>query len=187
MPRIAGLCVVLLLAAAGVIAALLPGTPHVAVHRAALPAKVDSVQAVGLVDLGPPGPGGAAATSPETLLASAAGPSFTPVRQAEPGWNADQMAGGTYIFIDISTGMCLASAAGGAAVLQRCNLGYAQRWRRQDADTRGYWQLRNAGTGRCLTVATAIPAGGHDDLHARLERCGTQQDWHQRITFSPTY
>jgi hypothetical protein len=187
VPRIAGVGVVLLLASAGAIAALLPGQPHTAARRATPPATVEGIQAVGLVDSGPPVPGGGAA-APRTLVALPAGLGFIPGQQAAPGWTADQMAGGTYIFIYISNGQCLASAAGRrAAVLQRCNLGYGQRWRRQDGDTGGYWQLRNAGNGRCLTAGTAIAAGGHDDLTARLEPCRAQLRWPQRLTFAPVY
>jgi hypothetical protein len=201
--RIAGIGVVLLLAATGIIASLVASHPHVTPRgtalpagRAAPPARVASVQEVGLVSPGPAaaagGAAGAAAAPAETLLKSGSGLAFALVEQPTPEWTADQMVGGTYIFIYISDGMCLSSAGRGvtghgAAVLQRCNLGYAQRWRRQEADARGYWQLRNAGDGRCLTLADAVPAAGPGRFRAELAPCGGQQDWRQRVTFSPIY
>jgi hypothetical protein len=79
------------------------------------------------------------------------------------------------------------AAAGVAVVLRRCDLGAAQRWQRQAADARGYWRLRNTGDGRCLTLANASPAGGQGAFSADLSPCGIQQDWRQRVTFSPIY
>jgi Ricin-type beta-trefoil lectin domain-like len=197
-PRIAGIGVVLLLAGTGIIANLVAAKPQVTVRHVALPGKVESVQEVGLVSAGPPAAANMAAAPAQTLLKLPSGLAFVSARQAVPEWTADQLAGGTYVFIYISDGMCLASAdgqvAGGrvtggrvTAVVRRCNLGYAQRWLRQDADTRGYWQLRNAADSRCLTLANAVPAGGQNAFRADLAPCGAQQDWRQRFTFSPIY
>jgi Ricin-type beta-trefoil lectin domain-like len=188
-----------MLAGTGVIASLVAGKPHVTPHHVALPARVEAVQEVGLLNAGPPAPADATAAPAQTLMKLPSGLAFAPPRQAGPQWTADQMAGGTFIFIYIQDGMCLSSAADRpatgsraarrriAVVLQRCNLGAAQRWQRQDADARGYWRLRNAGDRRCLTLASASPAGGQGAFSADLSPCGIQQDWRQRVTFSPIY
>jgi Ricin-type beta-trefoil lectin domain-like len=208
-PRIAGAGVVLMLAGIGVVASLVAGRTHVTPHHIALPGKVQAVQEVGLLNAGPPAPAGGTAAPAQTLMKLPSGLAFAPPRQAGPQWTADQMAGGTFIFIYIQDGMCLSSAADRpaadsraadsraadsragrrriAVVLRRCNLGAAQRWQRQDADARGYWRLRNAADRRCLTLASASPAGGQGAFSADLSPCGIQQDWRQRVTFSPNY
>lgn len=203
-PRIAGAVVVLMLAGTGVIASLVAGKPHATLHHFALPGRVEAVQVVGLLNAGPPAPAGATAAPAQTLMKLPSGLAFAPPGQAGPQWSADQMAGGTFIFIYIQDGMCLSSAADRpaadsraadsraarrriAVVLRRCNLSAAQRWQRQDADARGYWRLRNAGDRRCLTLASASPAGGQGAFSADLSPCGIQQDWRQRVTFSPIY
>src|SRR6266568_3887965 len=111
MPRIAGTGVVLLLAGTGVVAGLVAGSPHVTARHVVLPTKVQGAHEVGLVNAGPPKPAGQAAAPPRTLLKSRSGLAFA-VRQVALEWTADQMAGGTYIFIYISDGSCLSSAAG---------------------------------------------------------------------------
>ena len=198
-----------MLAGTGVIASLVAGKPHVTLHHFALPGRVEAVQVVGLLNAGPPAPAGATAAPAQTLMKLTSGLAFAPPRQAGPQWSADQMAGGTFIFIYIQDGMCLSSAADSTAadstaadsraadsraarrriavVLRRCNLGAAQRWQRQDANARGYWRLRNAGDRRCLTLASAGLAGGQGAFSADLSPCGIQQDWRQRVTFSPIY
>ncbi len=202
-PRIAGTGVVLLLAGTGVVASLVPGSPHVTARHVVLPSRVQGVHEIGLVNAGPPEPAGQAAAPARTLLKSRSGLAFAAVRQVAPEWTADQMAGGTYIFIYISDGSCLSSAArrgrasggqasgtrasGTRAVTTRCDLGYAQRWRRQQGNTHGYWQLRNLGDGRCLTLGGASPAAGLGSFSAELAPCGAQGDWRQQITFSPMY
>lgn len=203
MPRIAGTGVVLLLAGTGVVASLVPRSPHVAARHVVLPSRVQGVHEIGLVNAGPPEPAGQAAAPARTLLKSRSGLAFAAVRQVAPEWTADQMAGGTYIFIYISDGSCLSSAArrgrasggqasgtrasGTRAVTTRCDLGYAQRWRRRQGNTQGYWQLRNLGDGRCLTLGGASPAAGLGSFSAELAPCGAQGDWRQQITFSPMY
>ncbi len=198
LPRIAGTGVVLLLAGTGVIASLVGGDPHVTARHGVPPARVQGAHEVGLVSAGPPGPAGQAAAPAQTLLKSRSGLAFATVRQVAPEWTADQMAGGTYIFIYISDGSCLSSAAlrgrarrgrasGTMAVTTRCDLGYSQRWRRQQGGTQGYWQLRNIGDGRCLTLGGASPAAGQGSFSAELMPCGAPADWHQQITFSPIY
>jgi hypothetical protein len=115
LPRLVGIAIVVLLAGGGVLAYLLAAKPPAPVHVARLPTRVLSVQTVGLVVPGPPAAGGNNAL--EMLLDSRAGLAFAPVPPSslvtgDPEWTADQMAGGTYIFIYIPSGQCLGSAAG---------------------------------------------------------------------------
>jgi hypothetical protein len=190
VPRIVGISVVLLLAVVGVIAVLRPAKPHATAPRhVTLPsARVEGVQTIGIVAAGLPGPAGSAAPAPDTLVAPAASVAFAPGQQSAPAWTADQMAGGAYIFINLANGQCLAPAArGGAAVLQKCNLGNAQRWQRENANTAGFAQLRNAQDGRCLTITSTIPAAGPDDFTAGLQPCSAQPGPQQLMTFSPTF
>jgi hypothetical protein len=198
VPRIAGTGVVLLLAGTGVVASLVTGSQHVTARHVVLPTRVLSAHEVGLANAGPSGPSGPsgqAAVPYRTLLKSRSGLAFAAVRQVAPEWTADQMAGGNYIFIYIADGTCLSSlarrgrgrAAAGQAVTMRCHLGYAQRWRRQQGGTQGYWQLRNLADGRCLALGGADPAAGQGSFSAQLAPCGAQRDWRQQITFSPMF
>jgi hypothetical protein len=196
-PRIAGTGVVLLLAGTGVVASLATGSQHVTARRVVLPTRVLSARDVGLANAGPSGPAAQAVAPYRTLLKSRSGLAFAEVRQVAPEWTADQMAGGTYIFIYIADGTCLSSlarrgrsrgrAAAGQAVTMRCHLGYAQRWRRRQGGTQGYWQLRNLADGRCLALGGADPAAGTGSFSAQLAPCGAQRDWRQQFTFSPMF
>ena len=89
---------------------LVVGEPRPA-RRAALPTRVLGTQAIGLVNPGPPPQAGASA-DPQTFLASRSDLSFVTAEQAGADWTADQMAGGTYIFIYLPNGLCLAVLAG---------------------------------------------------------------------------
>ncbi len=65
------------------------------------------MQTVGMASPGPGSDGSA-----ELLLASPHGLAFTPAKPTQlpasfPEWTADQMVGGGYIFIYISSGRCL--------------------------------------------------------------------------------
>jgi hypothetical protein len=178
-----------LLAAAGVTAYLvIDGTGRT---DAPLPTQVLSTQAIGLVNPGPAGPADPASTGTTgagtaagTLLASGAGVTFGTAAQADPQWTADQMAGGTYIFIYLANGgLCLASPAlPGPAVLERCDLAANQRWSRQGltigAAGTDYWQLRNTADSRCLT------AGNLAGEAAQIEPCQTPPGWAQLVTFA---
>jgi hypothetical protein len=182
----AGAGLAVLLAAAGVTAYLIADRGN---SDGPLPTHVLGTQAIGLIN---PGPAGASATSSAgasqaagALLASRAGLTFSASAQPGARWTADQMAGGTYIFIYLSNGLCLASPAlpGTAAVLRHCNLEADQRWIRQEltVSTSGtdYWQLRNVADGRCLTAANG-PAG----QAAQVRPCQAEPGWNQLVTFA---
>lgn len=195
--RLSGAGLAVLLAAAGVTAYLFVdppgGTPDVP-----LPTQVLSTQPVGLVNPGPAGPADPAATGPASaipgakgtaaaagsLLAAGSGLTFSTSAQSDAEWTADQMAGGTYIFIYLANGgLCLASPASpGPAVLERCNLAASQRWRRQHptagAGGTDYWQLRSTANSLCLT------AGALTGAAAQLEPCQAPPGWGQLISFA---
>lgn len=183
MARLTGAGLAILLAAIGVATYLIVGAAHARRDASELPTKVLSTQAVGLVNPGP----GQAGDQPEMLLATRGALSFTSDGQAGANWTADQMSGGTYIFIYLPNGLCLGSGRGATAALQRCSLQASQRWvaQRQTTGTDGvdYSQLRNLSDGRCLTAVTAAGAGSSAPATARLERCQAAPDWHQQIAF----
>jgi Ricin-type beta-trefoil lectin domain-like len=178
-PRLAGTGFAILLAGAGLAAYLIVGGAHASQDAAVLPTRVLGTQAIGLVNPGPPA-GGTPAT--ETLLATRSGLTFRVVGQVGADWTADQMAGGTYIFIYLPNGLCLASAEASsrpsAVALARCNLEAGQRWRRLHlvvaAGGLDYWQLSNLADGRCLTAAGSA---------ARLEPCQASPGWRQQVAF----
>jgi hypothetical protein len=181
-----------LLAAAGVTAYLI--VDGVGRSDAPLPTRVLSTQAIGLVS---PGPAGTASAGPSstgnspdtgTLLASGTGLTFSAPAQSEAEWTADEMAGGTYIFIYLAnSALCLASPAQpgpaqpGPALLQRCDLAANQRWTRLGptigAGGVDYWQLRNLADSQCLT------AGDLAGEAARQEPCQLTPIWSQLVTF----
>jgi hypothetical protein len=192
--RLAGIGFVVLLAGGGVAVYLLTGQGHAAKHDSRPSGRVASVQTVGLVTTAPAGQAGTSAVT-ELLLASPQGVTFSAVKRTAlpagyPEWTADQMAGGSYIFIYISTGRCLSSTGRQAAALQQCDLSERQRWTRQyhstDASGQDYWQLRNASDGRCLTVGGPVTAGGGASA-AELQRCGAGLSWRQLIAFLSAY
>jgi hypothetical protein len=190
LPRLTGLVVGILVAAAAVTAyvvAFHPATPH---RTPPLPSRVVSYQTVGLVTAATQ-PG---ATSSQLLqLHSENGAlDFSPVAQAQqtegsPQWTADLMGGATYIFIYLPTGQCL-SAAGSAGqpklVLRHCNLGSAQRWRRAPAavmtDGHAFYQYANMGDGDCLTQTGELPG---PTFGASLSACATPQPANQLLAF----
>jgi hypothetical protein len=185
MARLTGAGLAILLAGVGVAAYLIVGGSHARPDASELPAKVLGTQAVGLVNPGP-APSGA---DPQMLLllATRDGLSFTSAGQVGANWTADQMSGGTYIFIYLPNGLCLGSARGTPAALQRCSLQANQRWapERQVTGANGvdYSQLRNLSDGRCLTAVAAAGAASSAPTTARLERCQAAPDWHQLIAF----
>jgi hypothetical protein len=189
LARLAGAGLVVLLAAAGVSAYLIVDHGN---GDAPLPTQVLGTQAIGLVNPGPAGLAGASAPAGTSqaagsLLASRAGLTFSAAGQASAQWTADQMAGGTYIFIYLTNGLCLGSPAlpGTAPVLQRCSLAAAQRWLRQDltVSTGGtdYWQLRNAADGQCLTAGNGAGSAGQA---AQVRLCEAPPSWNQLVTFA---
>jgi hypothetical protein len=183
MARLTGAGLAILLAGIGVATYLIVGGGHARPDAAELPTKVLSTQAVGLVNPGP----GQAGGQPEMLLATRGRLSFTGAGQFGANWTADQMSGGTYIFIYLPNGLCLGSGHGTTAALQRCSLQAGQRWvsQRQTTGTNGveYSQLRNLSDGRCLTAVAAAGAASSAPATARLERCQAAPDWHQLIAF----
>ena len=183
MARLTGAGLAILLAGVGVAAYLIVGGNHANQDASELPTKVLNTQAVGLLNPGP-APSGA---QPQTLLAARGGLSFTGAGQVGANWTADQMSGGTYIFIYLPNGLCLGSGHGTTAALQRCSLQAGQRWvsehRVTGANGVDYSQLRNLSDDRCLTAVAAAGAAGSGQTAARMERCQAAPDWHQLIAF----
>jgi Ricin-type beta-trefoil lectin domain-like len=192
--RLAGAGLAVLLAAAGATAYLVVDhTTH-----APLPTSVVGTQTIALVNPGAAGPGAWQGTgqAPATLLA--AGGRLTLSADAQPGagWTADQMAGGTYIFIYLANGgLCLTAPAApvSSAQLQPCDLQASQRWLRQ-GQTPGpngltYWQLRNQADGLCLgagsQVSTAAQQAGNAaaSQDAAMQACEGAPSWRQLVTF----
>lgn len=185
----------MLLAGSAVAVYLLAGQRPAAKHDSRLSGRVASVQTVGLATPGPTRQAGSAA-APALLLVSPPGLTFNTAKPTDlpadyPEWTADQMVGGSYVFIYISTGRCLASTAAAAATLQRCDLSERQRWTRvyqsTDASGQNYFQLRNAADGRCLTVSGPDEAAGSGGAGAQLQRCGSGASWRQLIAFWSAY
>jgi hypothetical protein len=188
--RLTGGAFAILLAGVGVAAYLIVGGAHADNSGDVLPTRVLATQAIGLVDAGPAQAAGAN-PAPQTLLASQADLSFRAVGEVAADWTADQMAGGTYIFIYLPNGLCLGSSSTKSgtksAALQRCNLQAGQRWIRQrsvvGASGLDYWQLRNLALNRCLTAASVPHQAATTESAARLETCQAAPDWRQLIAF----
>jgi Ricin-type beta-trefoil lectin domain-like len=181
--RLTGIGLAIVLAGVGLAVYLVAGN-H-APHAPGLPTRVLGTQAVALVNPGPP-PAAGKSASPEAFLASRADLGFTAADQAGADWTADQMAGGTYIFIYLPDGRCLTAARASAVTLARCNLGAGQRWVRQRLVSSGgldYWQLRSLSRGRCLTAAGGDAAITPAQSDARLDRCLAPPDWSQLVAF----
>jgi hypothetical protein len=191
--RLAGAGLAVLLAAAGVTAYLIAESGS---GDAPLPTQVLGTQAIGLVNVGADGVAGSSGTAPAgtsqaagTLLASGPGLTFSTAAQAGAQWTADQMAGGTYVFIYLANGLCLASpplaGTGTAATLRRCDLEADQRWVRQELTvSKGgtdYWQLRNLADGRCLTAGNVA---GPASRAAQVEPCQAPPGSSQLVTFA---
>jgi hypothetical protein len=174
---------VLLLAVAGVAAYLIVGGTHDQKEAAVLPTRVIGTQAVGIVNTGT----AVANSQPEMLLASHSDLVFMADGPAGAQWTSDQMAGGTYIFIYLPDGLCLAARASPRApslALEQCNLQATQRWLRQlpnvGANGLDYWQLRNLDDGQCLAVGNAL---GNRESAAVLQRCQASPGWQQQVAF----
>jgi len=173
----------LLLAVAGVAAYLIVGGTHDQKEAAVLPTRVIGTQAVGIVNTGT----AAANPNPETLLASHSDLVFE--ADVPPGaqWTSDQMAGGTYIFIYLPDGLCLAARASPrtpSLALEQCNLQATQRWLRQlpniGPNGLDYWQLRNLDDRRCLAAGNAL---GNNESAAVLQPCQASPGWRQQVAF----
>jgi hypothetical protein len=161
LPRLAGIGVVILLAGGGITAYLLTVHPADSRPPPSLPTRVVSYQTVGLVAQA--GQHDAARDQLLQLLGSGGVPSFSPIGQTQevqgpPQWTADLMADGTYIFIYLQTGECLAASGPSgrpALALQHCDLKAHQRWRRTDAAVlsqgHDFYQYASVSAGRCLS------------------------------------
>jgi hypothetical protein len=189
MPKLAGIGAIVVLAGGGTVAYIVAFNPAKPSHVAALPTKVLGYQTVGLV--GEPLSAGGGGQLVQ-LLSRPQGPVFTPVQPTQltsgtPEWTADQMAGGTYIFIYLPTGRCLA-AAGPAdkpvLAVSHCDLGsLQQRWRLQHTVVLGghqFNQFKNAATGTCLAqVSPSASAPGG----AGLATCDPNRPASQLLAF----
>jgi hypothetical protein len=179
--RLTGVSIAIVLTAVGLATYLIVGGAD-AGNSAPLPTRVLGTQAIGLV--ASPAPAGDSSAASETLVASRPGVRFTAATQTGANWTADQMAGGSYIFIYLADGLCLGASQPAAVTLQRCDdLQAAQRWIRQHlvvgSSGLDYWQLRNLADGRCLTAGEG-PA-------ARLERCQPSPGTDQLLAFLTTF
>ncbi|HSR87161.1 MAG TPA: hypothetical protein VLM11_23515 [Streptosporangiaceae bacterium] len=190
LPRLAGLAVVIVLAAAAVTAYLIAFRPTAAHGPPPLPTRVVKYQTVGLV-IAEKQPG-TNITQLLQLRNQGGGVAFSPVAQAQqtqgsPDWTADLMAGSTYIFIYLPTGQCL-SATGSASqpklALRHCNLSGAQRWRRSGSavlsDAHEFYQYANVSDGECLTRTDAQSG---QIFGAGLSACSQQQPIEQLLAF----
>jgi len=192
LPRLAGFGAIVVLAGGGTAAYLIafhPAKPH---HTVVLPRKVLGYQTVGII--GVPAEGGSASGKLVQLLSPEQGPTFTPVMPSEqvtgmPEWTADQMAGGTFIFIYLPTGsQCLAStgpARQPVVAVEHCDLGRPQqRWRRLSGSLKSnghaFYQFENAASEKCLTQE---PASGGLSVGVGLETCDPSRPMTQMLAF----
>lgn len=190
LPRLAGLGVIVVLAAGGVTAYLVAFHPSQPKRPAPLPSRVTSTLTVGLVAQSASGSGSTGGLV--QLLSPQPRPSFTPVglsqqEQGQPQWIADVMSGGSYIFIYLPTSQCL-TAAGPAAhpglTLKHCDLGLTQRWARLGngvlADAHDFYQFSNLADRKCITAGSGSAALG---LTAGLTACDPAKPASQLIAF----
>jgi len=189
-PRLAGIGIVVLLAAGGVAAYLVAVHPAAARTSPPLSSKVTSGQTVGLIvkDSVPGSPSGQLLQ----LAGRQGDPEFLPVSRVQVAaggadWTADLMAGNSYIFIFVTSGDCL-TAAGPAIssklTLSHCDLAATQRWRRTTSaikiDGHDFYQYASLADGRCLTqsdVATGPVFG------ATMAPCSASRPADQLIAF----
>jgi hypothetical protein len=157
----AGVSVVVLLAAGGVAAYLVELHPAAARPAPSLPNRLVSTQTVGLIvqSARPTASGGKLLQ----LLGPQGTVQFSPVDRAQqqvgsPQWTADLMAGNSYIFIFLPKGACLAATGSDGQpklTLEHCDLKAQQRWRRTKAAVvsqgHEYYQYANLGDRDCLT------------------------------------
>jgi hypothetical protein len=174
VPILTGLGAIVVLAGAGTAAYLVAFHPARSVRPVSLPERVLSVQTVGLIGEVSPA---ASASGLVQLLGPQEAPAFSPVPQSEavngtPEWTADQMAGGTYIFIYLPTSQCLASNGSTGRptlALQHCDVASAdQRWQRLGgavlSSGHDFYEFENVGSGKCISQVAAGSHAGRDDL-----------------------
>jgi hypothetical protein len=166
LARLAGIGLIVVLAAGGVTAYLVTLHPLGGRSGGTLSSRVVSYQTVGLLaqDVQPRSSGQLV-----DLLGRAGKPQFSPVSQAEQQsgtgqWTADLMVGGSYIFIFLGSDDCLAttgSAARARLVLQHCDLQANQRWRRVGtgvlAQGHSFYGYANMASRSCVTEGSELP------------------------------
>jgi hypothetical protein len=191
IPRLAGVTVIAVVAAGGLVAYLVTTRQPPAQqatqsgHRhTALSSRVVKAEAAGIIDFGPLNDGDQFLTDdddrPLSLQPSSSGPVFVVIPHSEiragvPVWTVDHMADGSDIFIYSATGQCLTAAPGRAGTpgrlrLAHCDLGLSQRWQPQDSQValgQAFARYVSRQTGRCLTAP-----GGHPGP-ATLQACGS--------------
>ncbi len=121
------------------------------------------------------------------MLGAGTVPVFTPLSlaaasaQGQTQWSANLMAGNGWIFIYVQDGNCLAAGSRAELVMQHCDFGAAQRWRRVAGpltqDGHDFYQYANLADGKCLSqpaatgaqdasLATCQPADPHSQMLA---------------------
>lgn len=189
-PRLAGLAIVLLLAAGGVAAYLVALHPAAARTSPPLPTKVTSSQTVGLlIQNSEPGshPGQLLQLVGRQAAAAFISVSRAQVAEGSPAWTADLMAGNAYIFIFLPTGRCLTAvgpASDAKIALSHCDLAATQRWRRTASvskiDGHDFYQYANLANGACLTQ-NGVTAG--QIFHATMAACSPAKPVDQLVAF----
>lgn len=194
LPRLAGLGVIVVVAAGLAVAYLVAFQPGGGKPPEPLPSRVASTLTVGLV--AEPASGAVPAGSILQLLSPRHGPTFTPVgptrqQQGQPQWIADLMTDGTYIFIYLPSSDCLASAGPSGRprlTAQRCNLSSQQRWRRLGtgvlADGHDFYQFASLASGQCITQGSGSAALGSP---AGLAACDPAKPASQLLAFWWTF
>jgi hypothetical protein len=172
----------MLVAAGGALAYAIASPAHAARHLDTLPTKVAGVQTVGIVAQ----PGGKLrllGRADSGLWWGAMPPADQP--QGNPQWTADSMAGGTYVFIYVPDGLCLASVRlphKSVLALRRCDLGPDQRWAPvgRTAQSAGHpaTQYRDLASRQCLTAP-----GGGQATPAALSPCASSAAGGQLVSF----
>jgi len=189
LPRLAGIGVIVVLAAGAVTAYLVVVHPAGTRPVPPLPTKVIGNEIVGLVaEDAQPGSAGQLLQ----LLGPADGPQFASISAAELDggsgqWTADLMAGNSYIFIYLASGDCL-SAVGPASLprlaLRHCDLQASQRWRRVQpavmSQGHDFYQYANLGDSACLSEAGELPG---PVWRASLSACSPSAPVDQLIAF----
>lgn len=190
LARLAGISVVILLAAGGVAAYLVELHPIAARVAKSLPTRVLSFQTVGLIAQN--AQRASSVGQLLQLLGAQENLQFSPVAQAQeqagsPQWTADLMAGNSYIFIFLPTGDCLAATGSDGRpklALQHCDLKSAQRWRRTSAGVMSqghdFYQYANLADEACLTQTGEQSGQGYG---AALAACSPSAPADQLIAF----
>jgi hypothetical protein len=190
LPRLAGLGVIVVLAAGGAGVYVAGFHPAAVKHPAPLPTRVASTLTVGLI--AQPAAAAGSAADIVQLLSPRQQPAFTPAgisqqQLSQPEWIADVMTDGGYIFIYLPTSRCLAATGPRTRPRlssERCNLSRAQRWRRLGSGVlvagHDFYQFENLGAGRCITQGSG-PAG--QGLPAGLAACDPARPTRQLLAF----